>query len=354
MFQLKNIIGGWNTKQTIPKKNQATFLNRLGELKKNGYPLDKAIEFLLLHQQKNLTLLNQEIINDFLNGRSLSYTLKKLGFPGFVCLHIYFAEKYGNVEETLIDTAGLIEHKSREMKRLAKLLHYPLFLLLLFMVILIVLNTYLLPRFTSLYSSLGQNSDGLISLISTLFNQLPVIMFILFIVLFSCTLGLYLYLRGQEPHDCWAFLSSLPLIGYYVQHYHSYVFSREASYLLKGGMSLQSMLETFISQPYRKLYHDMGQFMSDELNRGQSMHQTLLQLPYMTEELKRITKHGEENGQLEQEWQYYSRYCLSSLEAKTEKVFAFIQPCLFLALGLAIVGAYLIILLPIFQIMQTI
>jgi len=312
------------------------------------------MEFLLLHQQKNLTAMNQEVINDFLNGHSLSYTLKKLGFPGFICLHIYFAEKYGKVEDTLIDTAGLIEHKNREMKRLAKLLHYPLFLLLLFMVILIVLNVYLLPRFTSLYSSLGQSSDGLISFISALFHQLPIIFMISFIVIVLGALGFYLYLRGQDPHTRWTLLSALPLIGYYVKHYHSYVFSREASYLLKGGMSIQAMLETFRSQPYRRLYHDMGQFMSDELIRGQTMHQTLLQLPYMTEELKRITKHGEENGQLEQEWQFYSRYCLTSLEAKTEKIFAFIQPCLFLALGLAIVGAYLIILLPIFQIMQSI
>ncbi|WP_240732979.1 competence type IV pilus assembly protein ComGB [Jeotgalibacillus sp. S-D1] len=352
MFPKRNMSGGWRTKKTILPSEQGAFLRRLGELKSQGYPLDRAMEFLLLHQE-NLSSLHHEVLKDFLNGHTLSDTLKKLGFPSFVCLHLYFAERYGDVEKTLLDTSVLIDHRQREIKNLIKLLHYPMFLILLFVGILIVLNLYLLPRFTALYSSLGQSSDGLVSILSTLFKQLPFLFLFLACILTFLLLVFFFYLRGMEPHDKWSFLSSIPILGYYVQHYHSYVFSREASYLMKGGMSIQSMLETFIAQPYRGIYHDMGKFISDELNRGQSMHQTLLQLPYITDELKRITQHGEDNGELEAEWRFYSQYCLTSLESRTEKLFAYIQPCLFLLLGIAIISAYLIILLPIFQIMKT-
>lgn len=341
-------------KKTIHPKGQGAFLRRLGELKSQGYPLSRAMEFLLLHHEKNLTGLHHEVLNDFLNGHTLSDTLKKLGFPPFVCLHLYFAERYGDVEKTLIDTSILIDHRQREMKNLIKLLQYPLFLILLFVAILTVLNVYLLPQFSALYASLGQTSDGMVSIISTLFKQLPFLFLILICLLTCLVVIFFFYLRSMQPHEKWSLLSSIPLIGYYVQHYHSYVFSREASYLMKGGMSIQAMLKTFITQPYRGIYHDMGKFISEELNRGQSMHQTLLQLPYITDELKRITEHGEENGELEAEWRFYSQYCLASLESRTEKLFAFIQPCLFLLLGIAIISAYLIILLPIFQIMKTI
>ncbi|WP_167578580.1 competence type IV pilus assembly protein ComGB [Jeotgalibacillus proteolyticus] len=338
----------------IPRKHQDSFLKRLGELKSNGYPLDRAIEFLLINLELNLTAVHQEVVNDFLNGKNLSDTLSKLGFPDFVCLHIFFAERYGNVEETLKDTAELMTHQRREIKRLSKLLHYPLFLFVLFIVVLSVLNMYLLPRFTVLYSSMGQDSDGLVSIISTLFNQLPFIFLSIGTVLLCFFLTFIYYFKNKDAHDQWSLLASVPLLGYYARHYTSYVFSREASHLLKGGMSFQEMLRIFSQQPYRKLLCHMGQFISDELKRGQTVHQTLLQLPYLTDELKRITEHGEENGQLEEEWSFYSRYCLSSLEERTEKLFAFIQPSLFFMLGLAIIGAYLIILLPIFQIMQTI
>ncbi|MGD7043958.1 competence type IV pilus assembly protein ComGB [Jeotgalibacillus proteolyticus] len=335
-------------------KHQGPFLKKLGELKGNGYPLDRAIEFLLLSQQVNLSAIHHEVLKDFLNGHSLSDTLKKLGFPSFVCLHIYFAERFGNVEATLADTAVLMEHKRKETRRLAKLLHYPLFLFCLFLVILTVLNLYLLPRFTTLYSSLGQDSNGLVSVISSMFSQLPYIVAGVAMLCLLFGAWCFYYFRTKDSHERWTTLAGIPFIGYYVQHYHSYVFSREASYLMKGGMSFQEMLNVFVSQPYRKLYHYMGEFISDELSRGQSMHQTLLQLPYLTEELKSITEHGEENGQLEEEWLFYSRYCLNSLEERTEKIFSFIQPCLFGLLGLAIIGAYLVILLPLFQIMQTI
>ncbi|MEW9500410.1 competence type IV pilus assembly protein ComGB [Jeotgalibacillus marinus] len=354
MSQMKSIFGGWNTKQTIHRNEQGTFLKRLGELKAHGYPLKNAIEFLLLNQKKHLEGLHQDVIEDFLNGQSLSDTLKKLGFPSFVCLHIYFAERYGNVEETLLETSTLLQHRRREMKRLVGLLYYPIFLSLLFVVIVMVLNFYLLPRFTTLYATIGQNSSGFVRWISSFFNQLPFIMFFVWLIFIFIGLLIIVFMRNLDPHERWSKLSAVPVIGYYVQHYHSYVFSREASHLLKGGMSIQAMLQTFMAQPYRKLYHDMAAFMSGELERGQTMHQTLLQLPYITDELKRITHHGEENGRLEEEWQFYSNYCLASLEERTTKILVFIQPCLFLLLGVAIISAYLIILLPTFQLMQTI
>ncbi|KIL44388.1 hypothetical protein KP78_33520 [Jeotgalibacillus soli] len=253
----------------------------------------------------------------------------------------------------MIETSSLLEQQRRETKRFIQLLHYPLFLFLLFIVIVVILNVYLLPRFSSLYASVGQTSTGIISIISSILHQLPFMLLIILGISFAIFSTAVLILRKLDPHEKWSTLAKLPGIGYYVKHYHSYVFSREASYLLKGGMSIQAMLTTFMSQPYRELYHDMAHFMADELRRGQSIYATVLQFPYFTEELKRITQHGESNGQLEDEWQFYSRYCLASIEEKTLRLFSFIQPTIFLFLGVAIIGTYLIILFPMFNLMQS-
>ncbi|TFD97527.1 competence type IV pilus assembly protein ComGB [Jeotgalibacillus salarius] len=352
MYLLRNIIAGSHRQSTIPKKDQPVFLHRLSELRENGYPLDQSLSFLFLQFS---SLKNQDqLINNLVNGSSISETLKMLGFPSYACMHLYFAEQYGNIGSSLSETAFLMKHRENQKKKLIAILQYPLFLILLFVFVSAVLNMYLLPRMTQLYQSIGSDQSKIIIIADTLFQTLPqfFIIALLFISLFTFIFTITLMKRS--PLERWKTLSSLPFAGFYFKHYHSYLFSREASTLLMSGLSFQQMLQTFIDQPYRPLFKDIGRFMTEELERGQSVYHTMLLLPYFTDELLRITQHGEMNGNLEKEWGFYSKYCLAALEEKSGRYFNFLQPVIFTLLGIAVIGAYLVILLPVFNLLQTI
>lgn len=289
-----------------------------------------------------------------MNGSSISETLKILGYPSYVCMHVYFAEQYGDVGSSLSDTADLMKHREAQKKKLFSILQYPLFLILLFVFVSAVLNMYLLPRMTQLYQSVGNTQSSVLQTAELIFQALPMLMtgaIICGLFIFTAC-GVILY--KKTTLERWKTISLLPFAGFYFKHYHSYLFSREASTLLKSGLSFQKMLKTFIEQPYRPLFKEIAQFMTDELERGQSMYHTMLQLPYFTEELLRITEHGEMNGNLEKEWGFYSQYCLSALEERSGIYFNVLQPIIFTCLGLAVVGAYLVILLPVFNLLQTI
>ncbi|WP_227395159.1 competence type IV pilus assembly protein ComGB [Jeotgalibacillus aurantiacus] len=353
MFLQRNITAGWRQKSLIPKKDQPQFLSRLSELKESGYPLNQAIEFLLLPYRKKPET-PRKIHDSLLSGDSLSDVMKTLGFPQFVCMHLFFAEEYGDLTKTLKETSDLMKMKQREEKRLISILQYPFFLIMMFSFILIIMNHYLIPRMKSLYAAVGSTESAALKTAGSIFTAMPqVILFSTCLIVLSLV-SLYVILKRLSAHSRWSFLASLPVIGFYVKSFHSYVFSREASAMLKSGLSFYQMLESFISQPYRPLYQEIGQFMMDELKRGQNVYHTMLQLPFFSDELSNITRHGELNGSLEREWGFYSTFCLSDLESKTNTAFSFIQPILFTLLGLAVIGAYLIVLLPVFQLMQSI
>ncbi|WP_404409574.1 competence type IV pilus assembly protein ComGB [Jeotgalibacillus malaysiensis] len=352
MYRLRSIIAGSRRRTYIPKKDQPVFLHRLSELRRNGYPLDQSLSFLFL-QFPSITQKDQ-LLKLLMNGSSISETLKTLGYPSYVCMHLYFAEQYGDVGSSLSDTADLMKHREAQKKKLFSILQYPLFLILLFVFVSAVLNMYLLPRMTQLYQSVGNTQSGVLQTAELIFQALPLLTtgaIICALVIFTMG-GMILF--KKPTLERWKTISLLPFAGFYFRHYHSYLFSREASTLLKSGLSFQQMLKTFIEQPYRPLFKEIGQFMTDELERGQSMYHTMLQLPYFTEELLRITEHGEMNGNLEKEWGFYSQYCLNALEERSGIYFNVLQPIIFTCLGLAVVGAYLVILLPVFNLLQTI
>ncbi|MFD2913143.1 competence type IV pilus assembly protein ComGB [Jeotgalibacillus terrae] len=352
MYLLRNITGGSHRQLYIPKKDQPVFLHRLSELRENGYPLDQSFSFLFL-QFPSLSG-RDELIKLLINGSTLSETLKCLGYPSYVCMHLFFAEQSGETGQALSETASLMKHRENQKKKLLTILQYPLFLILLFIFVSAILNLYLLPRMTRLYEAVGNDQSEMIMIAQSAFRVIPVLSLILIAVIFSVTLITCFILMKKQPLERWKVLSSLPGAGFYFRHYHSYLFSREASMLLKSGCSFQQMLQTFIEQPYRPLFKEIGRFLHDELERGQSIYHTLLLLPYFTEDMLRITQHGEMNGNLEKEWGFYSKYCLTALEEKSGRYFNFLQPVIFTFIGLAVVGAYLIILLPVFNLLQNI
>ncbi|MFB1080680.1 competence type IV pilus assembly protein ComGB [Jeotgalibacillus sp. JSM ZJ347] len=352
MYLLRNFIAGSHRQKYIPKKDQPIFLHRLSELRENGYPLDQSLSFLFL-QFPTLTQKNH-LIKLLMNGSSISETLNMLGYPSYVCMHLYFAEQYGDVGRSLSETAALMRHRENQKKKLISILQYPLFLILLFIFVSAVLNMYLLPRMTQLYQAVGNQQSGILSAAEAIFKLLPAFMTGAMITIGTFTVIFILVLLKKPLLERWKVLSLLPLMGFYFRYYHSYLFSREASALLKSGLSFQQMLQTFIDQPYRPLFKEIGQFMTDELERGQSMHHTMLQLPYFTKELQQVTEHGEINGNLEKEWGFYSNYCLNTLEEKSGIYFHILQPLIFTLIGLAVVGAYLVILLPVFNLLQNI
>ncbi|HCZ0915053.1 TPA: type II secretion system F family protein, partial [Staphylococcus aureus] len=63
---------------------------------------------------------------------------------------------------------------------------------------------------------------------------------------------------------------------------------------------------------------------------------------------------GEKRGKLEVELKLYSQILVKQIEDKAIKQTQFLQPILFLILGLFIVAIYLVIMLPMFQMMQSI
>ncbi|MDZ5712155.1 competence type IV pilus assembly protein ComGB [Jeotgalibacillus haloalkalitolerans] len=352
MYLLRNITAGLHRQTYIPKKDQPVFLHRLSELRENGYPLDQSLSFLFL-QFPSISQKGQ-LIKSLLNGSSISETFKSLGYPSYVCMHLYFAEQYGDVKSSLAETAVLMKHRESQRKKLLSILQYPLFLILLFVFVSSVLNLYLLPRMTQLYQAVGNEKSGVLHTAEMIFRIIPSIMMATSILIVILASIFSIVLLKKPSLEKWKIISSMPFAGFYFKHYHSYLFSREASILLKSGLSFQQMLKTFIDQPYRPLFKGIGQFMTEELHRGQSMHHTMLQLPYFTDELHRVTEHGEMNGNLEREWGFYSMYCLNALEERSGTYFQILQPVIFILLGLAVVGAYLIILLPVFNLLQNI
>ncbi|MBM7584609.1 competence protein ComGB [Bacillus pakistanensis] len=333
-------------------KEQGEILIRLGELLKNGYTLLESIDFLFIHLLKGKDDLRLKIIKELQNGAALSEVLLKLGMSNNVCAQVYFAEKHGLVFETLLDSGEYLLKRHEDQEALKKVLQYPLILISILFLLLILLRKMLFPRFFLLYESLGYQPSTLIAWMMNMIHYLPHIMFsILLCILLG--IGLYYFkLKKLPPLIKSNLLLSIPVICHYIRLIQTHFFSREFSYLLKSGMSINEALLIFENQSFRPLFQAIASRVRKDLYNGLTFPESLQSFSLFSTEFLTVIRHGETNGKLSHELMFYSDFCMKELENRLNKWLKIIQPSVFVFVGLFILSIYFSIMIPLFQVMQ--
>lgn len=98
------------------------------------------------------------------------------------------------------------------------------------------------------------------------------------------------------------------------------------------------------------------QFLGSEIERlllaGESMSDAVKEIQLLDHRIIPFIKHGEYNSNVGKELSLYSEYVLEGIIFKLEKLTRRIQPIIFIILGFLVICLYLVIVLPVFQMMS--
>lgn len=99
-------------------------------------------------------------------------------------------------------------------------------------------------------------------------------------------------------------------------------------------------------------------FLANEIkfgtHQGQSLSEILINISCFDKDLITFIEEGEKKGKVDIELKLFSEMIMTRIERKLQTLIKFIQPCVFLLLAFLIVSLYLVIMLPMFDLMQTI
>lgn len=356
LFQKMNIVAGLLKKEQkleLTLKEQGLFLVRMSEMLENGFTLTESLKFLSrFHKAKSAMF--QSMIGSLQNGMPIHDVFYRHHFDRQVCTQIYFADKHGYLAAALHSAGSYALRKNEERGKLIQLLQYPLLLFMIVIVVGILLKTLLFPRFQMLYDSMDYEPDGSIAILLHLLQHLPTYFLI---IVFTVCIGLTaasLSFRKKTAIEKAEFLSAIPVISSFYKLIQTVFLSREWSFLLKSGFSMNEIISIMEAQNYRPLLKESAEEIKGLLTVGYSFAEALTHLPFIEREMVMIVAHGEKNGRLDAELLYYSQFCLQRMEAKTLKIFQIMQPVIFSVIGFMVIAVYMSILMPMFQMLQTI
>lgn len=336
----------------IRLRDREQFLTRLAVLMKEGYLLPVALSLLLpMHTSKLEETLNG-ITVILKGGGNAAEILKYLGFQDHVLFPVEIAEYHGRLPESIDSIAKSFARTEQVQKKLKNILIYPVSLLIFTSVLFLFFRTSYVPNLTEMMESMqsGEESSGIPAYLLSLPD-----FFIGFFVLSACSAYAFrLVLKKQAIQQQINWLLAIPVLRGFMKLYWSHLLARELGTLLHSGISMQESLDLLQRQNYHKIIQFMTRLSHEELMMGQSFSTSLERFSFVSRDMPAFVQHGEMTGYLGKELILYSEVLMERIEQQTQQLLRIIQPSFFIMIAICIIGAYLAILMPMYNLVHTI
>ena len=334
-------------KKILDNENKIYFIKRLYELIDHGYMLEDSLEFLLIQYEVSNDEI-EKIKEKLSNGNKLSDILGYLGYSQLIVSKIKFAEDYGRIEDMLLEVETYLTIKKIQQEKVLKTLRYPLFLTLTLMCLIMVFNALVIPQFENIYTSSNIKMDlQTIILIKSLYYIPKFISIIFIFTIFG--IAYIIYTIKYKPHLFLKTLLYIPKVRNYSKLYFSYRFSMELSLFLMSGFSLKTALEVMVKENYDYYLTEFSKDILSELDNGIGFEEAVAKIKFFDKSMEKFVRHGKSNGLLDKELKLFSELMLDTFLTSLDRTLRKLQPILFGILAVVIVGLYMVILLPIFN-----
>ena len=331
----------------LDEENKIYFIQRLSELIEHGYMLEDSIEFLLFQYDVSLEKIDSLKL-ELSHGKKLSDLLRYLGYSTFVTSKMKFEEDYGSIEDMLLEIENYLRIKKEQKEKVIKTLRYPLILTIALITLIMVFNLLVIPQFENIYTSSSIKMDIQTIILIKMIYLTPKIISII-VILSIIVLVYMIYIKKYRKNIFLNTLMYIPKIRVYARLYYSYKFTLELSLFLMSGFSLKTALEVIIEENYDYYLTYFSKKIMRDLDKGLSFEEAIASIKFFDKSVEKFVIHGINNGLIDRELKLFSELMLDTFLTSLDKMLRKFQPVLFAILAFVIIGLYMVILMPIFN-----
>ncbi|OGY60183.1 MAG: hypothetical protein A3B23_03980 [Candidatus Colwellbacteria bacterium RIFCSPLOWO2_01_FULL_48_10] len=314
-----------------------------------------------LHRQTRNSVLKDaimEISSDIDAGLSLSQSIEKHSdiFSAFYVNMVRAAELTGRVEEAVNYLADYVEKEAALAAKIRNALIYPAIMVALFLVIASFMAAVILPKIEPIFVEAGVALPTLTKILIMGGKFLAEWWWMVVLALAALFILIVDYLKTPEGKNTFdEIVLRAPVLGNLFKNVYVARFAESVSILVKGGISIPQAMEvtgyTIGSIIYRDLLHEAA----EDIRRGELLSNTLSKNEnYFPPLLVQMTAIGESTGRLEDMLSRVSGFYNREVDGVVGNLVELIQPILMIFIGLAVGTLFASILIPIFNLAQTI
>lgn len=299
----------------------------------------------------------KDILQHVTAGESLSKACRR--FPEFFeplyLSALETGESIGNLVTTLARYQKQLINRIKLQRQFSQALAYPFFLLVLLSFVMLVLFTFVLPRFVSLYADFGSELPVATQWLMVAVETSPVWGSIIIVTFLLSVFAYQSYVKTEKHRERLdKIILSIPFVGALLNLRITAQMTRTMASLLASGMTVVDAMQKTSSVLSNRAYARKLEYASELIINGESFSSSLKQLKLISGSAHKILKAGEKAGNIADMLDEIADYLEQILGYQLTRFTSILEPLLMLIVGIVVGGIIVVMYLPIFSMAEII
>ncbi len=352
--------GGFNISQYFEKVKPVDLINftrQFVTLHRAGLPLLSAIGALQGQtRSKPLAKALDAIRKDLMGGASLSASMAK--YPrvfGELYVNSIWAGETGGVLDDILDRlCSLLEHERKLKSDVGSALRYPAILGVGFVVAIVVMAAFVLPKFTMLLTTVGGKMPLPTKILIMFTDFMAKFWYVILLLLAGVGVLFYVFVRTPAGKLWWHRLQfRIPIFGPILYKMALSRFARMFETLDRTGLPILRSL-SLVSKTVGNVYMAGAvDRLAESVRRGRGLAAPMREIGVFPPMVIQMVATGEESGALDDMLRQVSDYYDAEVDYAVKNLTAMLEPIIILFMGGAAVFLIVAILMPYMEILSS-
>lgn len=345
-------------KQKIHQKDIVIFSRQVATLFEAGVSALKAFR-LLAAENENLALQEQllGVADDIEGGISLSDALYKrpLLFSTFYVSMVKAGEESGKLNEAFLYLADYMDRDYELRQKIKKALTYPSFVIGTFIVIMVAMFTFVIPKMAVLFEEQGTELPLVTKIILGISNVFVNYWMVATPII---VVGGWLFFRWSRTSEGKSTIDritiKIPVIKTLIQRIFLQRLADNMNTMLSSGVPIVRSIDITAEVVDNTVYKELLGRISQKVQTGTAFSKALYEEPLVPNILVQMVHIGEETGELGYILKNLANFYRRELDTSIDTVIGLIEPAMIVGLGLGVGVLVAAVLLPMYSLASAI
>ncbi|MFH1414385.1 MAG: type II secretion system F family protein [Candidatus Omnitrophota bacterium] len=333
--------------QRVKLQELDTFTRQLFSLQKAGVPILASLESIAKQtENKHFKIVIEEVAADVKSGSFLGDALAKQFkvFGDFYISMIKAAETGGALLEILERLCMVIEQDIDTQQKIKSATKYPMIAFFVLCIGFLIVVTFVIPRFATLYGQFGADLPFATRLLMALSLGIKRFWYLVILGMAGAFVGFRIFVNSKTGRPLWDTLKlKVPVFGKIMSMFMMARFARITAILMKSGVPILQVLDLVARTSGNYIIENALRNIREDVNQGKGMAEPMRSTNLFTPIVIQMVSIGEQTGRVDELLigvaDYYDRelgYIIRNLTTYIEPMLIFVLAImvLFMALGI--------------------
>jgi type IV pilus assembly protein PilC len=331
------------------------FSKQLSVMLQSKVPLIESFR-VLSQQTTNEKFKNiiERIGKEIEGGMSLSvaFSLFPDIFSSYYVSVVKSGEISGKLTEVFAYLADYLEKEYNFRSQTKNALAYPIFVVIVFFAVLILITVFIVPQITSILQETGSSLPSITKVVigvGNFFKNWGVVVLLFILAIFFLILS---YLKTEEGKNIFdQYILDIPLLGDFLKRFYQVRFALNLSTMISGGLPIAQALDMTAQTVNSSVYKNIVLEIKDGVQKGETISSILKKYPnYISPFFYQMVVVGERTGTLDTSLNSYVQFDQAEIYRLTDTFVKFLEPVIIIFLGIFVAILIASVLLPLYSI----